>query len=180
MLAGPAGLSSWSILSQIPWINEKRGKQFWANWPECGENKHLLISFLWRKKTNFMIKVKVKSLSCFRLWDPMACSLPSPSVHGILQARMLEWVAIPFSRGSSQPRDQTQVSLTAGGFLTLWASSSWHRTWTWVSCSAGRFLLLSHQGSNYIITHIKNFFDPGPIINIFEFFNSFQFRNNLW
>ena len=41
----------------------------------------------------------------------MNCSLPGSSVHGILQARILEWVAILFSRGSSQPRDQTQVSL---------------------------------------------------------------------
>jgi len=39
-------------------------------------------------------------------------------VHGILQARILEWVAIPFFRGSSQPRDQTQVSSIAGGFFT--------------------------------------------------------------
>ena len=39
-------------------------------------------------------------------------------VHGILQARILEWIAVPFSRGSSQPRDQTQVSLIAGGFFT--------------------------------------------------------------
>jgi len=45
------------------------------------------------------------------------------SVHGILQARILEWVAIPFSRGSSQPRDQTQVSCLAGGFFTIWATS---------------------------------------------------------
>ena len=44
------------------------------------------------------------------LCDPMDCSLPGSSVHGIPQARILEWVALPFSRGSSQPRDQTQVS----------------------------------------------------------------------
>ena len=44
-------------------------------------------------------------------------SLPGSSVHGILQARTLEWVAIPFSRGSSLPRDGTRVSCTAGGFL---------------------------------------------------------------
>ena len=43
-------------------------------------------------------------------------------VHGILQTRILEWVAIPFSRGSSQPRDRTQVSLIAGEFLTSWAT----------------------------------------------------------
>ena len=47
----------------------------------------------------------------------MDCSPPGSSVHGILQARILEWVAIPFSRGSCQPRDQTQVSHIAGGFL---------------------------------------------------------------
>ena len=43
-------------------------------------------------------------------------------VHGILQARILEWVAIPFFRGSSQPRDQIQVSHIAGGFFTVWAT----------------------------------------------------------
>ena len=48
--------------------------------------------------------------SCPTLCDPLDCSLPGSAVHGILQARMLEWVAIPFSRGSSQPRDQTRVS----------------------------------------------------------------------
>ena len=42
--------------------------------------------------------------------------------HGILQARILEWVAFPFSRGSSQPRDQTQASHIAGGFFTSWAT----------------------------------------------------------
>ena len=52
------------------------------------------------------------------LCDPMGCSPPSSSVHGILQARILEWVAIPFSRGSPQPRDRTQVSCIAGRFFT--------------------------------------------------------------
>ena len=49
------------------------------------------------------LKVKVKLLS---LWDPMDCSSPGSSVHGIFQARVLEWVAFSFSRGSSQLRDQ--------------------------------------------------------------------------
>ena len=63
-------------------------------------------------------KVKVKvSQSCPTLCDPVDCI-----VHGILQARILEWVAIPFSRGSSQPRDWTQVSCIAGGFSTSWAT----------------------------------------------------------
>ena len=55
--------------------------------------------------------VCAKSLQlCPTLLDPMSCSLPSSSVHGILQARILEWVAMPSSRGSSRPRDQTHVS----------------------------------------------------------------------
>ena len=48
--------------------------------------------------------------SCLTLCDPMDCSPPGFSVRGILQARILEWAAISFSRGSSQPRDQTWVS----------------------------------------------------------------------
>ena len=58
------------------------------------------------------MKVKV-AWSCPTLCDPMDCI-----VHGILQARILEWGAFPFFRGSSQPRDQTQVSRIAGGFFT--------------------------------------------------------------
>ena len=52
--------------------------------------------------------------SCPTLCDPTDCSLPGSSVHGIFQARVLEWVAISFSRGSSRPRDQTRVSLIVG------------------------------------------------------------------
>ena len=52
----------------------------------------------------------------------MDCNLTGFSVHGILQARILEWVAIPFSRGSSQHRNQTQVSFIAGRFFTVWTT----------------------------------------------------------
>ena len=52
------------------------------------------------------------------LCDPMDYSSPGFSVHGILQTRILEWVAISFPRGSSQPRDQTYISYTAGKFFT--------------------------------------------------------------
>ena len=55
------------------------------------------------------------------LWDPMDCSLPCSSIQGIFQARVLEWVAISFSRGSSWPRNQTRVSCTIGRHFTLWA-----------------------------------------------------------
>ena len=53
---------------------------------------------------------------------PMGYSWPGSSVHGILQARKLEWVAIPFSRGSSQPRDRTRVSHIVGSFFNIWAT----------------------------------------------------------
>ena len=55
--------------------------------------------------------VCVKSFQlCPTLCDPIDCSPPGSSVHGILQARILEWIAMPFSRGSSLPRDRTHVS----------------------------------------------------------------------
>ena len=56
--------------------------------------------------------------SCLTLCNPMDCSPPGSSVHGILQARVLEWVAVSFSRGSSQPSDQTRVSCSAVGVFT--------------------------------------------------------------
>ena len=54
--------------------------------------------------------------------NPMDCSLPGFSVHGILQARILEWVTISFSRGSSRPRDRTWVSRIWGRSFNLWAT----------------------------------------------------------
>ena len=59
---------------------------------------------------------------CLTLCHPMDCSPPGTSAHRLLQVRMMKWVAIPFSKGSSQPRDQTQVSHIAGRFFTLWAT----------------------------------------------------------
>ena len=60
---------------------------------------------------------------CWILCDPIYCSPAGSSVHGILQVRILECVAISFSRGSSRPRDRTQVSCIAGRFFTIWATS---------------------------------------------------------
>ena len=71
------------------------------------------------------MKVKIAQ-SCPTLCNPM-----DYTVHGVLQARILEWGAIPFSRGSSQPTDQTQVSHIAGGFFTSWATreAQWLLGW---------------------------------------------------
>ena len=86
---------------------------------------------------NIWLKWKGKSLSRVWLWDPMDCSLPGSSVHGILQARILEWVFIPFSRGHSWPRDWTQVFCIAGRFFTNWAT--WE-VWLCGSQQTGKFL----------------------------------------
>ena len=77
-----------------------------------------LLAILWNSAFSWVCAV----LSCFShvqrsvtLW---ICSLPGSSVHEILQARILEWVAMPSSRGSSPPRDQTQISHMVGTFFT--------------------------------------------------------------
>ena len=59
---------------------------------------------------------------CPTLCDPINCSLPGSSVHGIFQARILEWVAIPLPKRSSQHRDWTQVSCITSRFFTVWAT----------------------------------------------------------
>ena len=82
----------------------------------------LICPFLWAL-------VVLVTQSCPILCDPMDCRLPGSSVHGFLQVRILEWVAIPFSRGSSQPKNRTQVSCIAGRFFTIWAT----REALWVS-----------------------------------------------
>ena len=80
---------------------------------------------------------KVKLLSRVRLCDPMDCSLPGSSIHGIFQARVLEWVAISFSRRSSQSKDWTQVSHIVGRRFTIRATRE-------------------HTEANNTITVIKN------------------------
>ena len=69
---------------------------------------------LWRRIDSWKVKV---AQSCLTLGGPV-----DYTVHGNLQPRILEWVAVSFSRGSSQPRDWTQVSCIAGGFFTSWAT----------------------------------------------------------
>ena len=75
------------------------------------------------------INVMLVTQSCPTLCHLMDCSPPDSSVHGILQARILEWVAIPFSRGSSQPRNRSWVSCIAGRFFTLWVARGKYQYW---------------------------------------------------
>ena len=83
---------------------------------------------LWQEsKSGKTIKVKKEgesevTQSCPTLCDPVDCDLPGSSGHGILQASILEWVAISFSRGSSRPRDWTWVSRLAGRHFNLWTT----------------------------------------------------------
>ena len=91
----------------------------------------LLLPKLWNF---YILGLKVKfTQSCPSLWDPMDCSLPGSSVHWILRARILEWVAIPFSQGSSQLRDWTQVSHIVGRIFTIWATREAQEYWSGLS-----------------------------------------------
>ena len=77
--------------------------------------KNWVTDILW--KNILTLCVSVVQL-CPTLCDPVDCSPPGSSMHGILQARILEWVAMPSSRGSSPPKDQTSVSHIEGRFFT--------------------------------------------------------------
>ena len=88
---------------------------FYQQWPSFFWN-HCDTIWKWKKSENVNHSVVSDFLK------PMDCSPPVSSVLGILQARILEWVAISFSRGSSWPRDWTLVSCIAGRFFTVWAT----------------------------------------------------------
>ena len=92
------------------WIIKKRSRRLDKIPPE--PHPQLLVP--WKRS-------EVSQL-CPTLCDPMDCSLPGSSIQGILQARILEWVAISFSRRSSRPRDWTRVSRIVGGRFTVWAT----------------------------------------------------------
>ena len=109
----------------IRWIKGKN-KQYSPGFRDWGKNPEAIK----RTILNYGYKHKLQSLTWSEvcqsfptLCDPMDCSLPGFSVHGIFQARVLEWVAISFSRGSSQLRDRTWVSSIVGRCFTLWANS---------------------------------------------------------
>ena len=91
---------------------------FSMKWP-CGGKK---------RGENGMWKVEVLvTQSCLTLCNSMDCSPLGSSLHGILQARILEWVAIPFPRWPSRPRDENRVSHSAGRFFTIWGTRIYAR-----------------------------------------------------
>ena len=127
------------------------------------------VSVQIKRVRSFFLKAKVTQ-SCPTLWDPMDCSLPGLSwiVHGILQARILDWLAVPFSRGSSQPRDWTQASHFAGGFFTGWATREAQYVYICVYMYTYTFLarnFMSFEGGmvNFLLQNLTSEgFDPAP------------------
>ena len=101
--------------------------------PQCSLPELFLRNHLPSQKLIYSSWSEVKwsevAQSCPTLCYPMDCSPPGSSIRGIHQARILEWVAISFSRGSSQPRDRTQVSHIAGRCFNLWATREAHSSW---------------------------------------------------
>ena len=93
-------------------------------WPQLASNLVLCRHSLLNGVRSLGLDMCVSSVaqSCSTLCDPMDCNLPGVFIHGILQAKILELVAIPFSGGPSWPRDQTWISCFAGRFFTIWAT----------------------------------------------------------
>ena len=89
---------------------------------EIAQGKQRLLSSSFINPILTIRKESEVAQLCPTLCDPMDCSLPGSSIHGILQVRVLEWIAVSFSRRSSQPRDRTWVSCIAGRRFTVWAT----------------------------------------------------------
>ena len=111
-------MSTW-LSKRMPRYLIKYYFQLWL-WG-CFQKRLTFESVDWVKEIA-LIDVGEVSQSCLTLCDPMDCSLPDSSVHGIFQARVLEWVAISCARGSSQPRGRTWVSRIVGRCFTIWAT----------------------------------------------------------
>ena len=118
---------------------------FWClilwDWDNCS-------CYLWEQKLylfTFHLAFLVVSVAklCLALWDPVDYSPPGSSVHGISQARILEWVAISFSKASSQPRDQTRVS-----------SIGRHVLYHWATREASCFIYTDYRNTRGMLMHI--------------------------
>ena len=98
----------------------------WKRWTWLRDRttikRHILYRAITQGKGLLIISESEAAQSCPTLCDPMDCSPPGSSIHGILQARILERAASSFSRGSSRPRDRTQVSRIVGRRFNLWAT----------------------------------------------------------
>ena len=107
---------------------------------------------------------------CPTLCDPMDWSPPCSSVHGLLQGRIVEWIAMHFSRGSSQLRDWTQVSCIAGRFFTVWA--------TWEALQVCIIITITLSLFFNLILHINKFISRGIQISIAKNTVAGRWRDN--
>ena len=126
-------LTVWITTNCGNFLNRWEYQTTWsASWEICVQvRKQQLKPDM--KQCVCVLSRSVVSDSC----DPTDCSLPGSSVHGILQARTLEWVAVSFCRGSSQPRNQTWVSYIAGRLFTNWATKEAHEMMDWFKIGKG-------------------------------------------
>ena len=137
-------------------------------YPENKQNPKQVVKSLHYVENYLSPKNRVVAQSRPSLCDPMDCSLPGCSIHGILQARVLVWVAISFSRGSSWPRDQTRISCIAGRRFTLWAPME-ERTFHWAT------------NQNYFPK--ESYVIPTPWLERFVYLACFithDFKNEKW
>ena len=109
---------------QYPHLGNPMDREAWHYSSRVHRVRHDWTTFTFHLSWLVCARMYVCSVtqSCLMLCNPVDCSPPGASVHGTSQARILGWVAIPFSRGSSWPRDRTQVPCIAGRFFTIWAT----------------------------------------------------------
>ena len=124
------------------WLYRERGLLSSCLWnlgvfsERCTEKLPLRVDFIHRGSVLpvYVFVFVIVAQLCLILCNPMDYSPPSSSVHGISQARILEWVTISFPRGSFQPRDWTVVSCIAGRFFTIWATRGCPRWYLLKEC----------------------------------------------
>ena len=126
-------LRQWCVRSGIDKTGQRKTELAKAQRWDNGARESVKRKLLWSKQDlTQMQSCAVLCLVASVMSDslqPLDCGPPGSSVHGILQARILEWVAMPSSRGSSQPRNWTQVSCLADSF-TIWATREAHEYWS--------------------------------------------------
>ena len=125
-------VSPWTVASQAPLSIGLPRQEYWSgltfpSWVYSQPRDWIRVSCIGRQILYRWVSREGEgegevTQSCPTLCDPMDCILPGSSVHGIFQARVLEWIAISFSRASSWPRNQIRVSRIAGRRFTVWAT----------------------------------------------------------
>ena len=141
------------------WANE--GERGMKDTPRCLLCKHQKKKFT--RKCTTQIAEGLVAQSRLTLYNPMDYSPPGSSVQGIFQARILEWVAIPFSRGSSWRRNRIQVFRIAGRVFTVWATRKaeaynlsqlrpWSQTDSFQTPKSRRLIIWQHAKKKKLLT----------------------------